>query len=183
MLNNTVVFTTPQETIADKVPADVYQVVLVDVKETDGTDFNTGEPKKQLKFFAEIVEGEEKGKSISFFTSYSWFNGGKNVKPSKLFNLVKTVYAFYKNDVSVREMDIITADDVNGLLGKQIRITTDETEKGWPKVTAFTPIRKEISYKRVERIDEEVPPFEEEEEEVEYSKVETLNMSVEMQGN
>lgn len=160
MLNNTVEFTTPQETIADQVPADVYQVVLVDVRETEGTDYNTGEPKKQLKFTAEIVEGEEKGKVINFFTSFSWFNGGKNAKPSKLFNLVKNIYSFYKKNISVGEMDIVTAEDVNGLIGAQLRVTTDVTEKGWPKVTAFTPIRKEIAYKKTEAIEDEVPPFE-----------------------
>lgn len=164
MLSDAVKFTTPQENMTDKVPADIYQVVLVDVEESEGTDFNTGEPKKQLKFFAEIVEGDEEGKIVSFYTSFSWFNGGKNAKPSKLFNLVKTIYSFYKKDISVGEMPVLEAKDVNELIGCQIRVTVDETEKGWPKVTAFTPIKKEIEYtskpKKVDEVDiDEIPDF------------------------
>jgi len=146
MLNDTVQITTPQDTITDKIPADLYQIVLTNVVEADGSDYNTGEPKKQLKFYGEIVEGEEKGKTISFFTSLSWFNGGKGAKPSKLFNLVKNIYAFYETGMAVSDMPIITPKDINSLMGKQIRVTVDENEKGWPKVVAFTPIKKEIEY-------------------------------------
>ena len=147
MLNNTVAFTTPQETIIDQVPADVYQVAITDVTETTGTDFKTGEPKSQLRFVAEIVEGDEKGKNVSFFTSYSWFNGGKNAKPSKLFNLFKTIYAHYLPDIKVNDIPLVSAQEVNDLIGKQLRVTVEETEKGWPKVTSFVAIKKEVKYK------------------------------------
>lgn len=146
MLNDTVVFTTPQDPIADKIPADIYQITLTNVTESVGKDFSTGEPKQQLKFFGEVVEGTEKGKTVTFFTSLSWFSGGKSAKPSKLFNLVKNIYSFY-GQIDVMNLPFVTAKDINILIGKQVRITVEETESGWPKVTAFTPIKKEIEYK------------------------------------
>lgn len=150
MLSSTVQITTPTNTMSDQVPADVYQIKLTDVVESEGTDFNTGEPRRQLKFAGVIVEGEYAGKIISFFTSTSWFNGGKNSKPSKLFNLAKTVYAFYQKGIKVNEIAVFSAEDVNGLIGKQIRVTTETNEKGWPKVTAFTPIKAEITFDKDE---------------------------------
>jgi len=154
MLNSTVKFITPQENLTDKVPADVYQVILIDVKEAEGTDFNTGEPKKQLKFFAQIAEGDEKDKIISFFTTFSWFNGGKSAKPSKLFNLVKAVWTYYRADVKIGDVPIIEADDVNNLIGKQLRVAVEETEKGWPKVTSFLPVKKEVKYESKADVEE-----------------------------
>lgn len=154
MLNNTVEFTTPQETIIDQIPADVYQIIITDVKEAQGTDFKTGEPKNQLRFTADVVEGDEAGKTISFFTSYSWFSGGKNAKPSKLYNLFKTIYAHYQPEAKVDDLPLVTASDVNDLIGKQLRVTVEVSEKGWPKVTSFVSIKKELAYKPVEPKDD-----------------------------
>ena len=146
MLTDNVKITVPANEITDQIPADVYQIQVSDITEVDGTDYNTKEPKKQLKFYGIIVDGDEVGKKISFFTSHSWFNGGKNSKPSKLFNLVKTVYSYYKKDVKVADLPLISVEEVNGLVGKQLRVTTEVNEKGWPKVTSFTPIKKHIEY-------------------------------------
>lgn len=156
MLNNTVQITAPQDTLSDKIPADVYQIQLTDVQEREGTDYKTGEPKKQLRFAGNIVTGDEKGKTITFFSSTSWFNGGQNSKPSKLFNLVKNVYAYYHKDIEVKTLPIITVEDVNALIGKQVRVSTEESEKGWPKVTSFMPIKKEYEYK--EELSEDIDP-------------------------
>lgn len=170
MLSPTVKFTKPQDSVIEKVPADVYQVVLSDVQEVEGRDFNTNEPKQQLRFMAEIVNGDEKGKAIFFYTSYSWFNGGKNAKPSKLYNLVKTVYTKYHPDIAIDDMAIIEASDVNSLIGKQLRVTVEETENGWPKVTAFVPVKDIIPYKKeASKVDEDF-----------IEEIEGINVSNEM---
>lgn len=154
MLSNTVTITKPSDTITDQVPADIYQIALTDVSEVDGTDYQTHEPIKQFKFIGKIVdEGDYQGKVISFFTSPSWFNGGKSSKPSKLFNLYKTVYAFYDKAKKPDEIPVITAEDVNGMVGKQIRVTTEVNKNGWPKVTSFTTIKKEIPVSGNEDVD------------------------------
>lgn len=155
MLTEAVKITTPSSDIPDQLPADVYQVVLTDVTEVEGKKYDTGEPLAQLKFSGEVVEKENLGKKVSFFTTLSWFDGGKSSKPSKLYNLAKAILGVAK----VKEMPVCTYDDVNSLIGKQVRVSLDVTEKGWNKVTGFLPVKKDIEYEK-KALNEDVNPDE-----------------------
>jgi hypothetical protein len=128
------------------VPADLYQVQITDVTEREGTKFNSQDPQLQYMFKTVVVEGEQKGQGIVIFTTPSWFDGGKKSKPSKLFNLFKTVYAFYKKDVDVKNMEGVTGAMINDLIGKQLRVTVEITDAGKNKVTGFMTIKKEVGY-------------------------------------
>lgn len=127
-------------------PADVYQVTIVDVEERESTKFASTDKVMQFMWRCEVVEGDEIGKRINFFTSESWFDGGKGSNPSKLFNLFKTVYAYYEKETDLKAITEITDKDINGLIGKQLRITVTVTDMEKNKVTGFMPIKKEIAY-------------------------------------
>lgn len=130
----------------EPLPADVYQVQIIDVDEREGVKYGTQDEKvMQFMFKTQVVEGEQKGKGLVVFTSESWFDGGKNSKPSKLFNLIRTIYSFYK-DKKIADMQVITDKDINGLVGKQIRLTVETTDAGKNKVAGFLPIKEEIEY-------------------------------------
>lgn len=129
---------------------DVYQVQITDVDEREGVKYASQDKIMQYMFKASIVEGENAGKPLAFFTSQSWFDGGENSNPSKLFNLIKTVYAFYDKTKDVKEIEELTDKEINGIVGKQLRLTVAVTEKGKNKVTGFMPIKKEIPFKAKE---------------------------------
>lgn len=159
MIANTVSIKKNEGGDFEPVPADLYQVQITDVEEREGTKFNSTEKVLQYMFKSVVVEGEQKGKGIVFFAMPSWFDGGKKSKPSKLFNLFKTVYAFYQKDVDVKNIEEVTGDMINALVGKQIRVTVELTEANRNKVTGFMPIKKEIPYQETnEDVDpEEIP--------------------------
>lgn len=133
------------------VPAGIYQVVISDVSMVDGEDFITKEPTKQLMFKTSIVEdGEYAGHGLGLWTKISWFNGvssrGQSMSPSKLFSVVKAIYAYYHKGV---DLDSLTIDDVrsksfmNDLIGKQLMLVVDlRDDKN--KITGFSTIKKEL---------------------------------------
>lgn len=123
------------------IPSDVYQVQIIDVEEREGVKYNTVDEKiMQFMFKTQVVEGEHKGAGVVIFTSKSWFDGGKSSKPSKLYNLLKAVYG----DVS--NMEEISDVEINGAVGKQIRVTVELTDNGKNKVTGFLPAKAKINY-------------------------------------
>jgi hypothetical protein len=126
--------------------ADVYQVQIVDISEKEGTKFNSSEPVQQFEFKCEVVEEENLGKRVFIWTTQSWFDGGKSSKPSKLFDLVRQIYAFYHKDVNVKDMEEINFQQLNDLIGKQLRVTVTVTENGRNRVVGFMPIKKELPY-------------------------------------
>lgn len=102
--------------------------------------YQSTETVMQFMFKTQVVEGEQKGNTVVIFTSKSWFDGGKNSKPSKLYNLMKAVYG----DVS--KIDEITDTEINGAIGKQLRVTVELTDSGKNKVTGFLPAKGTIEY-------------------------------------
>jgi hypothetical protein len=143
MISNTKIKSNSDNSNFEPLPADVYQVQITDVEEREGTKYGTQDKIMQFMFKAEVVEGDEEGKRLVFFTSESWFNGGKNgSKASKLYNLMKTVYGTN----TVEEMDEITDKEINGLIGQQVRLTVEVTDKNRNKVAGFLPIKKTVKY-------------------------------------
>lgn len=139
--------------------ADVYQIQIVDVNEKEGLKYLSQDKVLQYMFKAVVVEGDNIDKPLFFFTSQSWFEGGEGSNPSKLFLLFKNVYAFYEKDKDVKEIEEITDIEINGLVGKQVRVSVAITEKGRNKVTSFLPIKKVIPYKQNENVTMEEVPF------------------------
>lgn len=125
----------------------MYQVQITDIQEREGTKYQSTEKQMQYMFKTVIVDGEEKGSGIVIFTSQSWFDGGKNAKPSMLFNLFKTIYKFYHKDVDVKTIEEVTGTMINALVGKQLLVVVELTDAGKNKVTSFMPIKKEIAHK------------------------------------
>lgn len=128
----------------EPVPADVYQIQITDVEERETFKYgSTTEKQMQFFFKSEIVDGDEIGKGIVFFTTQSWFDGGKAGagKASKLYNLMKTV-----EGAKVADLEEISEVEINGLIGKQLRVTAEITDTNKNKVTGFLAAKKEIPY-------------------------------------
>ena len=68
------------------------------------------------------------------------------MKPSKLYQLIKTVYKKYKPEVKVDEMkpEDITADVINELEGKQLIAIVKINENGNNKVSDVLSIKEEL---------------------------------------
>ncbi len=143
MITTKIVIGSSEGAAFEPLPADMYQVVIDDVTERMGTKLNTNEPQPQLMFKAIVVEGENKGRFVYIFTSQSWFDGGTNSKPSKLYTLVKNIYTFYEPKADLKKIEEINTEMINGLVGKQIRITVEVTPTNKNKVTGFMSIKAE----------------------------------------
>lgn len=134
-------------------PADVYQVQIVDVEEREGTKYQSSEKITQLLFKTKVVEeGEFKNRSLGIFVTPKWFAGGKNASPSKMFNLFKAVYSFYKKEVNIAELDaeFIGLSEINGLIGKQLRLTVQVNAGNKNKIDSMMQIKQVIAYEQAE---------------------------------
>lgn len=143
MITNKIIIGSSEGAAFEPLPADMYQVVIDDVTERMGTKLNTNEPQPQLMFKSIVIEGEHKGRFVYIFTSQSWFDGGTNSKPSKLYTLVKNVYTFYEPKAKLKDIQEINTDMINNLVGKQLRITVEVTPSNKNKVTGFMSIKEE----------------------------------------
>lgn len=127
---------------------DVYQVQIIDVEEREGTKYGSSDKIMQFMFKTAVVDGDSKGQSLFIFTSQSWFGGGKGSNPSKLFNLIKAVYDHYEEDTDLNSVVEISDKEINGLIGKQLRVSVTVNNNNKNKITGFMPIKKEIKYQQ-----------------------------------
>jgi len=134
-------------------PEDSYQCVIDRVEMREGTKYMSTETETQLLFYLRPLDvGVEFGKKLLFYqTSTSFFNGKSTnarqaLKPSKLYQLIKTVYKKYKPEVKVDEMkpEDITADVINELEGKQLIAIVKINENGNNKVSDVLSIKEEL---------------------------------------
>lgn len=134
-------------------PEDSYQCVIEKVEQREGKKYLSEEMEQQLLFYLKPlnVSREFETKVLFYQTTTSFFNGVSQnskvpMKPSKLYNLIKTIYKFYKPEVKVENMKAtdITAEVINGLEGKQIMAIVKITESGANKITDILPIKAEI---------------------------------------
>jgi hypothetical protein len=162
MINKTTI--SKNDSSFEPIPADLYQVQILDVNEVEGTAYMSTKKIMQFQFKLAIVEGEFKDRVLFLWTSQTWFSGseGKATKPSKLFTLIKTINSYYYKDINTADIEEITEKEINNLIEKQIRITVEITDNNKNKIISMTPIKKEIPYKseiEIENpLDEDVDP-------------------------
>lgn len=134
-------------------PEDSYQCSIDKVEIKEGTKYMSDEAETQLLFYFRPLgapAGFER-KVLFYQTSTSFFNGKSTsakqaLKASKLYQLIKTIYKFYKPAVKVEDMkpEEITAETINELEGKQIMAIVKINENGNNKVSDVLTIKEEI---------------------------------------
>lgn len=134
-------------------PEDSYQCLIEKAELREGTKYMSTEKEMQLLFYLKPfgVEKEFEKKILFFQTTTSFFNGKSeraksNLKASKLYNLIRTVYKHYEPKVKVDDMkpEEITDEVINGLEGKQIMAIVKLTDTGKNKVSDIMSIKEEI---------------------------------------
>jgi hypothetical protein len=133
-------------------PADSYQVVIKDIEEKKDQPVyqKPGETQDKLGFEFEIIEeGEYKGRKLwqdaRPIISSGGDSNGKVFSPSTLYRLFCAV-----NNVKLSqdEADSVGAKDINGLIGKQVRLVVQQKPnmKGdlKNKITDFLPVKSQI---------------------------------------
>lgn len=134
-------------------PEDSYQCVIEKVELREGKKYMSEETEQQLLFYLKPfnVSKEFETKVLFYQTTTSFFNGVSQsskvpLKASKLYNLIKTIYKFYKPEVKVENMKAVdlTPDTINDLEGKQIMAIVKIAESGANKITDILPIKAEI---------------------------------------
>ena len=94
-------------------PEDVYQVEIVDVNEVIRNKYQSTEQETALRFKFKILEGKYKNRLLFKTISPKWNEGFEEGQPSNLYVLMTTLG--WKGGVP-------TAQDVNNLIGKQLRV-------------------------------------------------------------
>lgn len=139
--------TAPERAEYVPLPADVYQVQISDLEVRTGKKYMSEEEQQQILFKMLVVDkSDNRGHGIGAFSTTRWFNGGKNMSPSKLFQIFTAVYAYYHKDIDLNEWypEMVNMQAINDLIGKQLRITVNLTQDKKNKITSFMPIREEL---------------------------------------
>jgi len=145
--------TVPEGKIFEVLPKDVYSAELLDVEYKEGTKWMSEEKQMQLVFtFVILEEGEHYGRRMWQYCtqSLSKFKGGSNLYKT----LVGLNGGVEFTDAQCANPDSIASDEIlNGLIGKQVRLTIGQKEKQDKTlkntIESYLPIKKEL------------PPFDE----------------------
>lgn len=118
-------------------PEDTYQVVINDIVQEEQKKYNSDEIEEVFRFQFKVVEegvcyGEKLIKSVRPILSEG-FEGGN---PSWLYRIYEAA------GLSVNPEKEIKAEDVNSLIGKQIRLIVKVVEKEGKKYNKITDILK-----------------------------------------
>lgn len=144
----------------DAIDEGLYTVEIEKVEAKEGTKYMSTEPQMQLVFYLRPLEHPDK--LLFYNTTFSFFNGQstgqKKLNPSKLYNLIKTIYKAYKPDVDVSKMnpEELTDDTINELEGKQFKALVKINENGKNKIDSILPIDKVPEQTTQDKIDNEV---------------------------
>jgi hypothetical protein len=129
-----------------------YQVVIKDINNYEGRNFNTNEPETQYQFDLEVLEGENKGHVMKVWTSTKYAAAKSGRQESKLYTIV------------VKTMGkAIQADELHltPLIGKQMKVVVTKytTEDGYDrnKVVTFMEAKKELPVTTKEVVNEDSP--------------------------
>jgi hypothetical protein len=95
------------------VPEGLYQIEIVDVEKQDNVSTPFG-IKNQLKFKLQILDTDEKGNYLLYYTSESYNSGGGKYQSSKLYDFVCAIVG--------KQMDQNEAFSINDLIGKQAMV-------------------------------------------------------------
>lgn len=144
MINTSLKIKKSEGATYEPIPENTYQVQIVDVKQVERqTQYGL---KQKFQFSCAVTDDEEySGRLVFVSVNMSWFNGEGGKRPSALFNLIKTIYAFYKKDVKVAEVSEITGEMINDLIGKQFIAVVKVNDK-YNNVTDYMKIKKKIEY-------------------------------------
>jgi len=135
------------------VPEDIYQVVVKDIMDKDVRVFGGAEDELESKYLFKYVildhvdDPTIHKQMLTDFVYPKWFSGDskKKLSPSKLITIFKSIYGFYFPDTKVEDIpeDQVT-DQVNQLIGSQVRIAVKVKEDESNKITDYLVIKEEL---------------------------------------
>lgn len=148
-IDTTFKVTKSEGVVYEPIPENTYQVQIVDIKQVERqTQFGL---KQKFQFTCDVTDDKEYlGRKVFVSVNISWFNGEGGKRASALYNLVKTIYGYYKPKIDVSKLDGLTGDDINDLVGKQFVAVVKVNDK-YNNVTDYIKIKKEVEYKPVQK--------------------------------
>lgn len=134
-------------------PDDTYQVVVKDISETEGKDFNTGEPMKQLEFSFQVLdEGEFRGRILKKWVTPKYAPKKDNRSESNLHAIITKVL---KKEPAPDEIHL------HELIGKQLRVvvSTYTSNAGYErnKIETYLPTKEELPLVTQEELEGKEP--------------------------
>lgn len=132
--------------------AGTYQVVIKDISDYEGKNYNTGEPENQYVFDLQVVSEENQGHNLKVWTSTKYSGAKPGKKESKLYSI--TTKAMGKS---------VPADELHlsSLIGKQIQVIVDKYENAdgqdRNKVLNFLSVKKDLPFEETKVVAEEEP--------------------------
>jgi hypothetical protein len=138
---------------------DTYQVVIKDISEAEGKNFQTGEPETTLEFTFEVVEGDSKGHEIKKWVTPKYAPAKNGRSESNLYAIV------------TKAMKKVVASDelhIHELIGKQLKIIVSKytNEDGYDrnKIVSYLQAKSDVKSEDVktassDEVDIEEIPF------------------------
>lgn len=116
-----------------------YQVVIADINDHEGKNFNTGEPEAQYVIDLVVLDEEKAGHKLKVWCTTKYGAAKSGRKESKLFTIVSKAM---KKIVPVNEVSL------SALIGKQITVVISkyESESGFErnKILSFMEAKTEL---------------------------------------
>lgn len=97
------------------IPEDIYLCEVVDLKEVEGRDYNSGDPIIQIRIDLKVAEGEHKGASLIKSVNPVIGTGFDGGKPSSLYVFLRAVFPD-------KDFADINLEAVNQAIGKKVRV-------------------------------------------------------------
>ena len=133
----------------DPLPPDVYQVEILDIEEREGTKYQSSEVETQISVkFVVIEAGPHYGRFIWSSCSPKVTGG---TKQSKLYQvIVAALNREFTRDELQKAHEIVTPEFLNGLIGKQLRLTLSQKDKQdgsgrTNKIEAYMPKKTDLA--------------------------------------
>lgn len=116
-----------------------YQVVISDINDYEGKNFNTGEPEAQYVFDLDVLDEGHEGHKLKVWTTKKYGAAKQGRKESKLYTIITKAM---KKIVPANEVSL------SGLIGKQliVVVTKYQNDDGYDrnKVVTFMEVKKEL---------------------------------------
>ena len=119
MLDETFEVKKPEKKDFTLIPEGIYEASIVDVNEKERRKYKSTETEQALNFQFEIEEGEYKGNYLWKMVSPVYNEGFEGGQPSWLYQIFRACGALVVEP---------TAQDINGLIGKRVKIIVKHKE-------------------------------------------------------
>ena len=126
---------------------DTYNAIIEKIEDEWRKKYQSEEEEVQIKFTFVITDGEHAGHKMWVYATQSMFAGSSGLQASRLYQILS---AINRREYSEEESGGLTAQDINDLEGKKLRLIVKQAppnNKGqvWNKIESYLPSKENMT--------------------------------------